>query len=438
MYSQFPLHPHNSCLHFRSLKMDFREQSTVSRRCFMRMAGVAASLPALSSMAILSESHFALAAQQGTAPAKRPVSQMQMMKQMMMSMPKDAVLINANENPLGPCDAARSAIASVAGKGGRYDIMEMMTLVDVFAKQNNIPGDNVAVYAGSSEPLHYSVLSYTGPTKSFVAGNPTYEAGGRAATVACAKTIQTPLTSTYAHDVKALAAADPNAGVIYICNPNNPTGTITSRKDILWLLDNKPKDSMLLVDEAYIHLSDAESMVDQTVDRKDIIVLRTFSKIYGMAGIRCGFAVAHPEVLKKMENCGQNAMPITSSIAARVSLEDTSLIPTRKAYIGQARTETIAFLTENKYKVIPGSQSNCFMIDTGRDGRQVMAAMAQKKVIIGRTWPVWPNVVRITVGTKEDMAKFRVAYKEVMETPVSASLVEPGSRIYSLPTPHLS
>ena len=418
--------------------MDVREQTSVSRRSFMRMAGVAASLPALSSMAILSESHFAFAAQQSATAAKVPVSQMQMMRQMVMSIPKDAVLINANENPLGPCDAARSAIASVAGKGGRYDILEMMALIDVFAKQNNLPGDNVAVYAGSSEPLHYSVLSYTGPTKSFVAGNPTYEAGGRAAEIACARIIQTPLTSTYAHDVKALASADPNAGVIYFCNPNNPTGTITSRKDILWLLENKPKNSMLLVDEAYIHLSDAESVVDQTVDRKDIIVLRTFSKIYGMAGIRCGFAVAHPEVLKKLENCGQNAMPITSSIAARVSLEDTGLIPTRKAYIAQNRVETIAFLNENKYKVIAGSQSNCFMIDTGRNGQQVIAAMARKKVYIGRTWPVWPNVVRITVGTNDDMARFRVAYKEVMDTPVTALLTQPTSRIYSLPTPHLS
>lgn len=390
--------------------------SSVSRRSFMRLAGLAASIP------VLSESHFAWAAQQPAKSAPKPMSQQQMMKQMMMSIPPDAVLINANENPLGPCMAARSAIASVAAKGGRYDILEMMNLVDVFAKQNKVDPDFVAVYAGSSEPLHYSVLSYTGPSRSFVAGNPTYEAGGRAAEIAKAKVLQTPLTTDYAHDVKALAAADPAAGVIYLCNPNNPTGTITSRKDILWLLDNKPKDTVLLVDEAYIHLSDAESVADQVANRKDLIVLRTFSKIYGMAGIRCGLAIAHPDVLRKLERCGQNAMPVTSSIAARVSLEDTELIPTRKAYIADARNETLKFLTANNYKVIPGSQSNCFMIDTGRNGRQVMAAMAKKKVIIGRTWPVWPNVVRISVGTKEDMAKFRTAFKEVMDAPATASL----------------
>jgi histidinol-phosphate aminotransferase len=157
-----------------------------------------------------------------------------------------------------------------------------------------------------------------------------------------------------------------------------------------------------------------------------------------MAGIRCGFAVAHPDVLHKLENCGQNAMPVTSSIAARVSLEDTQLIPKRKAYIANNRNETINFLSANGYKVISGSQSNCFMIDTGRNGRQVMAAMAQKKVIIGRTWPVWPNVVRITVGTNEDMAKFRTAFKEVMDTPATASLIHPADTLNGGAFPQLS
>jgi histidinol-phosphate aminotransferase len=393
--------------------------SNVSRRSFLATAGMAATIP------VLTESHFAWAAQaaQKAAPAAPP-SMMQQMKAMYLGMPKDAVLINANENPLGPCEAARSAIASVTAKGGRYDFLEMMNLMEVFAKQNNIPAENVAVYGGSSEPLHYTALSFTGPTKPWVQANPTYEAGSRAAEIAKAKTIQVLLNKDYAHDVKAMAAADPNAGVIYICNPNNPTGTITSRADILWLLENKPKDTMVLVDEAYIHLSDAESVVDQTANRKDIIVLRTFSKIYGMAGIRCGLAVAHPEILAKLENQGQNPMAITSSIAGRVSLEDTALIPTRKAYIANARNTTLKFLAENNYKVIPGSQSNCFMIDTGRNGRQVMAAMAQKHVIIGRTWSVWPNVVRISVGTNEDQARFRTAFKEVMSTPPTTAELE--------------
>ncbi len=393
--------------------------SSVSRRSFMRLAGVAASMP------ILTEAHFAWAAQQ--APAAAVAAPARRVRQ---AMPADAVLINANENPLGPCKAACEAIASIAPKGGRYDIDgETEKLTKTFASQNGLKENYIAVYAGSSEPLHYSVLAFTSPTKGFVTADPSYEAGMRAAQVAKAKISKVPLKPDYSHDVKAMIAADPNAGVIYICNPNNPTGTITSKADILWALENKPKGSILLVDEAYIHLSDAENVVDQVAADKDIIVLRTFSKIYGMAGIRCGFALGRPDLLAKLQPFGQNAMPITGSAAANVSLLDTDLVPTRKKIIADTRNDTFAFLKANNYKFIP-SQSNCFMIDTGRNGQQVIAAMREKNVYIGRTWPIWPNTVRVSVGTPAEMAKFKVAFKEVMDSaPKAASLHDPFADI---------
>jgi histidinol-phosphate aminotransferase len=396
-----------------------KASSSVSRRSFMRLAGVAASMP------ILTEAHFAWAAQQApgaaaAAPARR----------VRQAMPADAVLINANENPLGPCKAACEAIASIAPKGGRYDIDgETDKLIKTFASQNGLKENYIAVYAGSSEPLHYSVLAFTSPTKGFVTADPSYEAGMRAAQVAKAKISKVPLKPDYSHDVRAMIAADPNAGVFYICNPNNPTGTITSKADILWALENKPKGSILLVDEAYIHLSDAENVVDQVAADKDIIILRTFSKIYGMAGIRCGFALGRPDLLAKLQPFGQNAMPITGSAAANVSLLDTDLVPTRKKIIADTRNDTFAFLKANGYKFIP-SQSNCFMIDTGRNGQQVIAAMRAKNVYIGRTWPIWPNTVRVSVGTPAEMAKFKTAFKEVMDSaPTAASLHDPFANI---------
>jgi len=235
-----------------------------------------------------------------------------------------------------------------------------------------------------------------------------------------AKINKVPLTADYAHDLKAMVAADPNAGVIYICNPNNPTGTLTSKKDIVWALDNKPKGSVLLVDEAYIHFADVPDVLDQVAAGKDLIVLRTFSKIYGMAGLRCGFALGRPDLLKKLSLYGENPMPVTGSGAANASLLDANLISARKTFMTETRNETIAWLKQNNYKVIGEPQSNCFMIDTGRSGRSVMDAMQQKKIYIGRTWPVWPNAVRITVGTPEEMAKFRIAFKQVMDAPLGA------------------
>ncbi len=387
-----------------------------SRRSFLRYASLVAAAP------IFTEAHFALAAQQvatGSAGSGR--------RGQRPAMPADAVLINANENPLGPCKAACEKIAAIAPLGGRYDILgETGKLTKTFADQHNLKEEYVAVYAGSSEPLHYTVLAFTSPTKGFVTADPSYEAPMRAAVIAKAKISKVPLTASYAHDMKALVAADPNAGVIYVCNPNNPTGTLTSKQDIAWALDNKPKGSILLVDEAYIHLSDAPDVLDLVAADKDLIVLRTFSKIYGMAGIRCGFAVGRPDLLKQLQPFGQNPMPITGSGAANVSLLDAELIPTRKKIIGDTRKDTLTWLAANNYKVIGDSQSNCFMIDCGRNGQGVIGAMRDKKVYIGRTWPIWPNAVRVSVGTPAEMAKFKTAFKEVMDAPAtSAALYEP-------------
>lgn len=379
----------------------------LGRRSFLRSAAfLAAAAP------ILTEAQLAMAAAQTSAPP----SGMALHGQSPNAPPPSMTLINANENPLGPSKAACDAIARVAPLGGRYDLNgETDLLARTFAAQNGLKLENVAVYAGSSEPLHYSVLAFTSPTKSFVTADPSYEAGMYAAKTSQAKVVKVPLTADCAHDVKAMVKADAQAGVIYICNPNNPTGTLTTKQDIVWALENKPAGSILLVDEAYIHLTDAQDTLDLVAAGKDLIVLRTFSKIYGMAGIRCGFAVARPDLLAKLTPFGQNAMPITGSAAARASLEDSDLVPARRKIIGDTRRDTLAWLKANNYKVIGDPQTNCFMIDTGRNGKAVFAAMKAKNVLIGRTWPIWPNAVRVSVGTPEEMAKFKVAFKDVMD-----------------------
>jgi histidinol-phosphate aminotransferase len=328
----------------------------------------------------------------------------------------NAVIINANENPLGPCKAACEAIANIAPQGGRYDRNGAQDkFITTFAAQNGLKPENLVVYAGSSEPLHYTVMAFTSPTRSLVVADPSYESPMIAAAYAGAKIHKTALTGAVAHDVKAMVAADPQAGVIYICNPNNPTGTITPREDILWALANKPAGSILLVDEAYTHLSDEQSVLDQVAAGKELVVLRTFSKIYGMAGIRCGMAIGRPDLLAKLQTYGQNPLPVTALVAAQASIDDPDLVPARRKIIGEVRRDTIAWLKQSGYKVIGDPQSNCFMIDTGRSGHDVIAALQKKDVYIGRIWPVWPNAVRVTVGTSDDMAKFKVAFKDVMD-----------------------
>jgi len=164
---------------------------------------------------------------------------------------------------------------------------------------------------------------------------------------------------------------------------------------------------------------------------KDVLVLRTFSKIYGMAGLRCGAIFGRPDLLEKVENYGGwNAMPITALVAASASLKDTQLVPERKRINAGVRSSVFAWLDHNGYSYVP-SQSNCFMLDTKRSAKQVIDAMASQNVHIGRIWPVWPTYTRITVGTAPEMEQFQTALKRVMTGAVTAS-VAPVPRVGKL------
>jgi histidinol-phosphate aminotransferase len=326
---------------------------------------------------------------------------------------KNAIYLDSNENPLGPCSAARQAIAEITPSGGRYldDLSEQ--LVKLFAQQEGLKTDYVRLYAGSSEPLHYTVLAFTSPSRSYVTADPGFEAGIFMSKVSGARVVAVPLTKSFAHDVRAMVASASDAGVIYICNPNNPTGTLTDHSEIEYAVEKKPKDGIVLVDEAYLHFSDAISAVDLVKADKDVIVLRTFSKAYGLAGIRCGFAIGRPDLLDRLDNFGGNFMPITAVAAATASLKDAQLIPERKRVNAAVRAETFQWLDRNGYHYIP-SQANCFMLDAKRPAKPVVEAMAKQNVMVGRVWPVMPNWTRITVGTHEEMAQFQAAFRKVM------------------------
>lgn len=332
------------------------------------------------------------------------------------------VMINANENPLGPSPAARDAVIAMAPQGGRYCDWLTDDLVKQLTQQEGLKTEYVRLYAGSTEPLHHAVAAFTSPQRSYVTADPGYEAGMIASDALHVKVVKVPLAKDkgYAHDVRAMLAAGPDAGVFYICNPNNPTGTITSHSDIEYLVANKPKGSIVLVDEAYIHFSDAASVVDLVKADQDVLALRTFSKIYGMAGLRCGAIFGKPALMEKVEAYGGwNFMPITALVAASASLKDAQLVPERKRINASIRGSVFAWLDSNGYKYVP-SQTNCFMLDVKRPAKQVIEAMAGQNVHIGRIWPAWPTCTRITVGTGPEMEEFQAALKKVMTGAVTA------------------
>jgi histidinol-phosphate aminotransferase len=394
--------------------------SGVSRRSFMRIAAATSTLASISG---LTEAHLAF--------AQRPK----------FAKPESGIHIDANENPLGPSEPARTALAAMIPMGGRYEFPIQLDLIEIFAKQEGLNPESVLAYAGSGEPLQYTVLAFTSKDRPLVTADVTFEAPWWAATSNGVQTIKVPLADpkgAATHDPKAILAAAANPGVIYICNPNNPTGTVTPRKDIEAIVAGAPKDTVILIDEAYIHLSDATSCLDMVKDGKNVIVLRTFSKLYGMAGLRLGFAIGRPDLIKKLNYFGQNSLPVTTIAAAKASLIDTDLVPSRKKLIGDIRTENLAWLKSNNFEFTP-SQSNCYMVNVKRPGKEVIAGMAKKEIYIGRAWEAWPTYVRITVGTKSEMEAFQKAFLEVMNSSTAGLAPEPlHQRMRETPFNYLS
>jgi histidinol-phosphate aminotransferase len=387
----------------------------VSRRSFMRILGAA-------SAAATSFPALAAIQQTGTsaAPPAKPV------RARSLQFSPDTVVISANENPLGPAQSALTAIGSAAKQGGRYHFDEYSKTVAEFNQQFDLKSEYAVLYPGSSEPLDLALMSNIGPDRPLVYGDPSYEQGPRAADTMNAPKYPVPLTASYAHDVKAMLKAHPSPGAYYIVNPNNPTGTMTPKADLVWLVNNKPKGSIVIIDEAYHHFCDDESCIDLVRQDKDVIVMRTFSKIYGMAGLRAGFAIARPDLIERFNNVdrsrqGTSSVSIATAAAARASLQDKDLVSLRKKINSDVRSETLEFLTKHGYKVVPGSQGNMFMVDVKRPGREFQLAMLKENVAVGRTWSAMPSYVRVTVGTKSEMEKFQTAFVKCMDMPPGAA-----------------
>jgi histidinol-phosphate aminotransferase len=332
-------------------------------------------------------------------------------------LPDDAVKINANEFPEGPSPRALEALAEVAKRGNRYQYPETDALVEASAKLEGLLPEHFSVYPGSSLALHHAVISFTGPKRALVTAEPGYEAAARAAEFIGAKVVRVPLRKDGAHDLPAMLAAAKSqpTGLFYVCNPNNPTGTVTPRAEIESLLLKKPNDSVVLLDEAYIHFCDEKPAADLIRDGKDVVVLRTFSKIFGMAGLRAGFAVARKDLLARMTGWNTGALPATAMAAAHAMLGEPELIAARKRGNAARRADLMQFLAAHGFSHTP-SVSNNLMVDAHIPTQQLIDGMKKQGVYVGRPWPVWPTHVRVTIGSTADMERFKSAFLEVVSS----------------------
>jgi histidinol-phosphate aminotransferase len=328
----------------------------------------------------------------------------------------EVVRLSANEHPYGPSPKAVKAMTDAFGLVSRYPDEHNNVLIDKLAKINGAHHDQILLGDGSNEILKLCADTFTGKEKGkLIAADPTFEAILNQARVNGADVVKVPLASTFSHDLsKMLAAA--NDGLIYICNPNNPTASITPKNELREFIAKTPRETTILVDEAYFHYADApdyETVIPLVKDHSNLIVSRTFSKIYGMAGLRCGYCVAQKEKIEQMRPHQMwDSVNIMALAAASASLDDPAQVPNGRSWNTEVKAFVTGELDTMGYKSIP-SQANFIMFDCKRPVVPLIQALKQRNVHVGRLFPALPNHMRLTIGKKSHMESFLSAFREV-------------------------
>jgi histidinol-phosphate aminotransferase len=318
------------------------------------------------------------------------------------------VRLSANENPYGPSAVAMQAMRDAFPVVSRYPDQAVDDLIGDIAKLHGVSERQVLVGDGSSEILKLSASALLGPTRPLVAADPTFEALVIAGQSMGAEIRRVPLDSNYAHDTAKMLAVSRGAGLVYICNPNNPTATITPDKSLRAFI-LAAGDTPILVDEAYHHYatsSEYSSVMDLIAKQPNLIVSRTFSKIYGIAGLRCGYCVAQEPMIQKLSaQRAWDTVNIMALVAARASLTDQKHVADHR----RRNSETKAWLRQNVeqlgYRMLP-SEANFVMIDVKRDVKPMITSMRSSGVAVGRLFPAMPHHMRVTIGTPDEMHRF--------------------------------
>jgi histidinol-phosphate aminotransferase len=325
--------------------------------------------------------------------------------------PGGPILLNSNENAYGMFPSAEKAALEGLRVANRYPFKIYRDVVERIANYNKVSPKQVLLGNGSTEVLAMASRAFTGPGRKLMAAVPTFESSLAYSRAGGAQVVEVPLTLTYAHDLDAmLARAGRDTGLLYICNPNNPTASLTPRHDIEALLRKLPASTYVLIDEAYHHFAtdspDYLSFIDKPVDDPRVIVARTFSKVYGMAGLRLGYSVATAETTKllqawQLEDNG-NMIVLHAALAA---LDDDTAMRAAVARNAADRKEFARQAALRKLRAIP-SYANFAMIETGRPVRDLIRHFREDNIAVGRPFPRMENFLRVSFSTPQDMAAF--------------------------------
>ncbi|HEV2021142.1 MAG TPA: aminotransferase class I/II-fold pyridoxal phosphate-dependent enzyme [Terriglobales bacterium] len=329
--------------------------------------------------------------------------------------PGGPILLNSNENAYGTFPSVHAAMQRALEESNRYP--EDDRFVERVAALHKVKAEQVLAGCGSGEILKIAASAFTGPGKKLVQASPTFEALGAYARSVGAEVVRVPLDKNSAHDLDAmLAACGSGAGLVYICNPNNPTASLTPRSDLETFLKKLPAGVVVLMDEAYHHFVDSPeytSFLDRPVESEQMLVARTFSKVYGLAGARLGYSVAPLKVTEAMRphrlfDSG-NQMVLHGAIAA---LEDSAAMHAAAKRNADDRAEFVRQAQARKVSLVP-SQANFVMMHTGRPVREVIAHFRSQNILVGRPFPPMETYLRVSLGRPAEMQAFWKAWGQM-------------------------
>lgn len=375
---------------------------TISRRHFVKSLGAAAVIGA--------RGHEAWASSGTQAPFTPETT--------------SELLLSSNENPLGPgqhvIDAMRGILGPDGAGAGRYMFAQVNRTVEVLAEKHGVAPENVFIGAGSSQILRVSAQVFTSKERGAISPDPTFATCARYAELIGNPAKWIPLDASMYVDLDAMLGESANAGLVYTCNPNNPTATVHTARDMKAFVDDVTtrSDATILVDEAYheyVTDPEHESLLALAAEHPRLVVARTFSKAYGMAGLRFGYAVAHADNIKKMN--AWRGMDMFTNLPGRIgvvaALESDDYLNQEIARNAKVREDTRKWFHDAGYEDTP-SQTNFVYIDIRQSNEEFKKACRERGLRIGGGSKLYPNYARVTIGTTEEMKRAFNVFAELL------------------------
>jgi histidinol-phosphate aminotransferase len=334
--------------------------------------------------------------------------------------PYDALAkLAANENPYGPPPSVMKAMTDAFKYANRYGYPDG-GIVSAIAEHHGVTPDNILLGAGSGELLDAAGTALLLGGRKVVSVEPTFDAVFDHVTRIKADAVKVPLQPDFCQDIPGIIQATKanyrDAGFVYLCNPNNPTGRIVTSHEVRQLLDGVPADVPVLIDEAYHHFvdnADYATSIPYVLEGRQVIVTRTFSKIAALAGMRLGYADAPRDLIRRLAPYTTGSINAIVKWGGVAALKDTDSQATVKRVTLDLRKQTTTELTARGFSVIP-SETNFFMVDIRQPVPSVIGAFFRKGVLVGRPFPPMMQHLRVSVGTADEMRRFMAAFKEIV------------------------